>query len=339
MFRLVFSALALLSVSSPVFTQATFGPRAQSRSFRSRRASTTACMTSKDWTLTDHYQGKDFLEHWDFFDRADPTHGLVNYQNMEDATAKGLAIVQNTTFIVAVDNTTELQSGEKRDSVRISSKKVYNAGSLFIADFAAMPASNGAWPAWWSVGPSWPNGGEIDVLEGVHKVGTNKMTLHTSAGCVVDRTEQITGKIDGTDCKSANGDNQGCGVLDNSTASYGEGFNAAGGGVYAHTWTNDAIRIWHFARKDVPADIIAQAPDPTTWPVPTGAFSAGPGCDFAQHFQNHSLTVDTTICGDWANDAGSLANAHVKSTCADLVADPKNFDLARWNINYISVYN
>lgn len=46
-------------------------------------------------------------------------------------------------------------------SVRISSKKLYNGG-LFIADFWSTPHGCSTWPAWWSVGPNWPNGGEID---------------------------------------------------------------------------------------------------------------------------------------------------------------------------------
>jgi hypothetical protein len=145
----------------------------------------------------------------------------------------------------------------------------------------------------WTVGPSWPHGGEIDVLEGVHKVNTNKMTLHTDAGCVVDHTKQMQGKVDRTDCKSGK-DNQGCGVLDSDPTSYGDGFNKAGGGVYAHRWTNSEIDIWHFTRKDVPEDIKSGAPDPSQWPVPTGSFVAGPGCDFTQHFKDHVLTIDTT---------------------------------------------
>ncbi|KAJ7700727.1 glycoside hydrolase family 16 protein [Mycena rosella] len=279
-----------------------------------------------------------FPRQWDYFDSVDPTHGLAHYQSGENATAKHLAFVNGTNMILAVDSTTKLGSGKSRDSVRISSKKVYNAGRLFIPDFAAMPSSCGVWPAWWSVGPSWPNGGEIDVLECIHNGSTNTMTLHTSTGCNVDRNTQMTGKVLGTDCMSSNGNNQGCGVSDSDPTSYGAGFNNAGGGVYAHLWTNDA-NIWHFTRVNIPADIIAQRPDPSTWPTPTGSFSAGPGCDFAVHFQNHTLTVDTTICGDWAESQASIDSAGCgPKTSADLVADPKNFDLAKWNISSIVVY-
>ncbi|KAJ6567104.1 concanavalin A-like lectin/glucanase domain-containing protein [Mycena capillaripes] len=337
MFRLSCAALAFISVSIPIsmsipiFSDPSFGAGSQSRSWPSLRApskSTLSGLPYKNWTLTDNYQGEDFLEHWNFFNRSDPTHGLVNYQNAANAKHKGLASVQGKSLILAVDNKTHLAKGAKRDSVRISSKKLYNAGSLFIADFVSVPAACGVWPAWWSVGvgASWPNG-EVDVLENVHKVNNNKMTLHTSVGCTVEQLKpnQLRGKVDRTDCASSGKNNQGCGVMDYDTTAYGDGFNKAGGGVYAHTWEKDAIHIWHFARKDIPEDIKNGAPDPSKWPLPTGSFVAG-SCDFSKHFHDHTLTIDTTIGGDWGGDAKGLKAAHCPQTAAELVEDPKNFD-------------
>lgn len=49
-------------------------------------------------------------------------------------------------------------------SVRVSSKKTYNAGTLFLADIQAMPTGCATWPAYWTVGPNWPNGGEVDII-------------------------------------------------------------------------------------------------------------------------------------------------------------------------------
>ncbi|KAJ7893487.1 hypothetical protein B0H13DRAFT_1886368 [Mycena leptocephala] len=141
----------------------------------------------------------------------------------------------------------------------------------------------GAWPAWWSVGPSWPHMGEIDVLEGVHKSSTNKMTLHTSPSCIVGFGD-MAGTPALTDCQSSGSNNQGCGVLDKDPTSYGEGFNNVGDGVYAHIWTKEGIKIWHFSRANVPADIIRGTPDPTTWGTPRAHLRQGTGATLSSTF-------------------------------------------------------
>lgn len=53
---------------------------------------------------------------WDFFIGLDPTHGSVNYQSQSDAQSKALAYLDGETVVLAVDNTTTLQSGQNRDS-------------------------------------------------------------------------------------------------------------------------------------------------------------------------------------------------------------------------------
>lgn len=54
-----------------------------------------------------------------------------------------------------------------------------------------------------------------------------------------------------------------------------------------------------------------------------GFWANGASCDIASHFQDHVLTIDTTICGDWAGSA--YESSGCPGTCADAVADPKNF--------------
>jgi len=58
-------------------------------------------------------------------------------------------------------------SARGRDSIRISSQNAYDE-AIFVLDLQHMPAGCSTWPAFWTLsqaGP-WPNGGEIDVIEG-----------------------------------------------------------------------------------------------------------------------------------------------------------------------------
>ncbi|KAF9497127.1 glycoside hydrolase family 16 protein [Pleurotus eryngii] len=289
--------------------------------------------------LVDMYQGQDFFNDWNFFTNADPTHGSVQFQGLEDAKAKNLAFVQDDgTTVLAVDDKTHLPVGTNRASVRIESKKTYNEG-LFIADFFAMPHGCSVWPAWWSVGPNWPSAGEIDVLEGVHNSPTNHYTLHTSPGCTLSTNNPgntfFEASIVNTECASSGDNNAGCGLRDTDARSYGEGFNRAGGGVFAHMWGSDGIKIWHFARNEIPQDIKDNKPKPSAWPTPS-AFFASDTCDVNQHFHDHTLVIDTTLCGDLGNPTYSSSGC--PGSCAEAVADPNNFIFAKWKINYIAVY-
>ena len=134
-------------------------------------------------------------------------------------------------------------------SVRISSRTQYNTG-LFILDLDRAPWGCGVWPAWWTVGPNWPSGGEIDIIEGVHEQATNQMTLHTSAGCTLNTKPPgnlaFTSTILGTQCASSNSNNDGCAFSDDNSNSYGQGLANAGGGVFAMLWDDSGVKICQF---------------------------------------------------------------------------------------------
>jgi hypothetical protein len=295
--------------------------------------------TSNGFTLTDMYQGANFLEGWDFFSGSDPTHGLVQFLDQKSATSAGLAYVQSDgTTVLAVDNTTHVPVGGNRNSVRISTKKTYNGG-LFITDVFAMPTGCSVWPAWWSVGPNWPQGGEIDIIEGVNTGTQNQYTLHTAEGCNLDSSvskDLHTATIVGTQCTSSGSNNNGCAFVDTDSRSFGQSFNNIGGGVYAHLWDSKGIKAWHFARNEIPDDINARNPNPSSWGSPA-AFWSATSCDIGKHFFDHVLTFDTTLCGDWAGSVYSSFGC--PGTCAEAVADPSNFSNAKWKINYVAVYN
>ncbi|KAF8966352.1 glycoside hydrolase family 16 protein [Flammula alnicola] len=313
--------------------------------FRSRHAGHARSIQARNntgqptFTLTDMYTGQSFLDDWDFFSDADPTHGSVNYQTRDNAIQKGLAFVQaDGTTVLKVDDFSTVAVGGSRDSVRISTKKTYNGG-LFIADFFSMPHGCSVWPAYWSVGPNWPSAGEIDVLEGVHNQATNQYTLHTSAGCEIGANfnqKSVLANIINDQCQSSGTDNRGCAFLDTNTQTYGHDFNLLGGGVFAHQWDNSGIKIWRFLRGSIPPDITAKTPDPSTWGTPA-AFFPSTNCDMASHFFDHSLVIDTTLCGDFAG--ATYANSGCPGTCAQAVANNTNFQFAKWQLNYIAVFN
>lgn len=105
-------------------------------------------------------------------------------------------------------------------------------------------------------------------------------------------TDLFSGEQRNTEC--AIGEyNIGCGYDPpaDDTSSYGDGFNAVGGGVYAMQWDDEHIRVWHFARGSIPADIGAKTPDPHSWGLPQAVFG-GSSCDVDSYWKNMSLVIN-----------------------------------------------
>ncbi|KAJ3992892.1 putative glycoside hydrolase family 16 protein [Lentinula boryana] len=322
MFSFIYFGFALL-LSLPLFTSA--APLRERRSKMLNRRTT--------YTLSDTYAGDSFFDEWDFFTDPDPTEGNVDYQSKESATSMGLARVENGVAIVAVDSNSSLPLGTNRASVRISTQKTYNGG-LFIYDVPFMPVGCGTWPAIWSTSTAtWPNDGEIDMIEGVHESIQNQITMHTNAGCSLATGQAITGTVSGTTCESSDSNNNGCATMDTTTNGWGPAFNTAGGGVFAKLWDDTGIKIWHFSRGNIPADITSKNPDPSTWGNPVSFLPSGDSCNVADHFKDHSLIINITLCGQWAGATFSCGG-----TCQSAVMDPSNFVDAQWKINSIMVY-
>ena len=298
------------------------------------------------YVLTDNYLADTFFGNFTPYTGTDPTSGFVSYADYESAKSSGL-IAKATNFgdasYIGVDYQSQNSSG--RASVRISSQKAFNKG-LFIADISHMPFGCGTWPAFWLLGEgTWPNSGEIDIIEGVNAATSNQMTLHTNAGCSVWNQGSLA-TVNTTNCDSnAPGQkkNAGCAYMSHDTTSYGAGFNAAGGGVYATEWTDQAIAIWFFPRSRIPADLQSGQPDPTQWGTPMAHFCGGSGyCDIDAHFQNMQIIFDTTFCGQWAGDPGVWASSTCSAKAATCQAyvqnNPAAFQEAYWLVNSVKVY-
>ncbi|EUC54841.1 glycoside hydrolase family 16 protein [Rhizoctonia solani AG-3 Rhs1AP] len=260
--------------------------------------------TTKTYKIADNYFGDNFFDGWDFFSESDPTNGNVNYLTKSDAFSKKLAYVQdNGAVIMKVDDTTWVSAGGNRNSVRISSSKTYTKG-LFVLDVQAMPHGCGVWPAWWTVGSSWPTNGEIDILEGVHNQESNQMTLHTSSGCTLDTglLKLKSSTILSKNCDAAANSNTGCAFLDSDKSSYGAGLNAAGGGAYAMLWDDDGISIWFFPRSKIPSDIqnlsskTNATADPSAWGTPK-AHWASASCSTSEFSIRIALCLTRLFAG------------------------------------------
>lgn len=296
------------------------------------------------YTLVDDYSAADFFPGFDFFTEEDPTHGFVRYVDEATARDSGLISVNASGYgldpvYMGVDYHNVTHDG--RPSVRITSKKSYNHG-LFIGDFQHMPGGVcGTWPAFWMLGPNWPVGGEVDIMEGVHEQTLNSMVAHTNANCSI-RNWGFTGSLRTDDCDvnaPDQGENDGCKITATVPRSFGKKFNEVGGGVYATEWTSEYIKIWFFTRLEgIPEDIESLTPDPESWGIPDAAFQ-GP-CDIDEHFYDMQLIFDTTFCGDWAGSVWEDSQCADRApSCEEFVRDnPSEFETAYWTINSVRVY-
>ena len=294
-----------------------------------------AHFVTADYTLTDSFTSANFNSEFYHFTDKDPTRGFVQYVDHTTAVNNGLKRMRPGSIYLGVDHST-VATKPGRQSVRMTSKKVYNRG-LFVADIAHMPTNTcGVWPAFWLLGTDWPNDGEIDIVEGVNQVDRNSMTLHTSAGCSISRNG-FSGQPLTSNCQVYPHNNEGCGVMDRYAGSYGQMFNRVGGGVYATEWTSSAIKIWFFSRSKVPHDVVAGTPDPSQWGMPSAQFAGE--CAIDSHFRNMQIVINTTFCGVWAGTVWDSTCSDKAPTCEDFVANfPDQFEHAYWSINSINVY-
>ncbi|KXX77037.1 hypothetical protein MMYC01_206103 [Madurella mycetomatis] len=302
-------------------------------------ASVRAVTNSSDYILVDVFDETNFFEEFEFFDAPDPTHGFVNYVSAEIANRDGLAGYSQGGIYLGVDYTNPTTTG--RPSVRVTSKKTFTKG-LFIADIAHMPAGSGGapacgiWPAFWTFGYDWPDMGEIDIIEGVNTQSTTKFALHTREGCSLTASppgndtsysySYSSPSPSASDLMSCEG-NVGCTQVPAASAPeshYGAAFNAAGGGVYAMEWTDEAIRLWFFPRG--------------------GAFNplaSANSTTHQDHFADHNIVFDTTFCGDWAGSvwAADPVCSALAPTCEEYVgANPEVYREAYWLVNELRIY-
>ncbi|KAF8061013.1 endo-1,3(4)-beta-glucanase [Lyophyllum atratum] len=326
-------------------------PSSATRSSSSGKPTGTSAASSP-WKLVETHQGDNFYDGWEFFIGPDtPTKGIVEYVDQATGRASGILEVNGDgNAIMRVETTPNVP--DLRKSIRITTQTPFNGG-LIIMDSVHMPTGCGIWPAFWTNGPNWPRGGEIDIVEAVHDYTNNQMTIHTDVGCRLPSADanalRISGNvIGGTDCAALTTGNQGCGIRAPSSNSFGAGFNRNGGGTYAMQWDGSGIAVFFFPRGAEPADITNDRPRPETW-GPAQARWPADACDPFKFFSNHNAIFDTTLCGEWAggvwNSAGipgqeqSCAQRTGVATCEAFVrANGASMSEAYWEVKYVKRY-
>ncbi|KAM0750326.1 glycoside hydrolase family 16 protein [Meredithblackwellia eburnea MCA 4105] len=309
---------------------------------------------AKTYKLQTSLTGTKLINAFNWENKQADNGGVAYYQSYANAKKQGLVSVAKSGAVTLRVSTQ--QSASSRGSVRLVSKATFNSGGLWIFDVPHIPTGCGGWPALWFTGSNWPNDGEIDVIEGVHHISQNSISTHTGAGC-----KQQTGKNRGFTgnfmmsgananvCDAYATNSQGCGVRSVSKTSYGQAYNAKGGGVYAMEWTSAGIKVFHWTKGSVPADIRQGKPNPAKWGVPDN-FVASKSCNPFTHFKNLMLVINTNLCGVWgsgvwnqdlsyAGGARSCSAITGFSTCEAYVrSQGKKLGQMYWTINSIKIY-
>ncbi|GAA6062619.1 hypothetical protein JCM10212_002213 [Sporobolomyces blumeae] len=302
------------------------------------------------YSLTTHAAGQDFFDLFRF-DQHSSVGGIADYVDESTAWKNELVAVKDGKAHLRVSPD---GSGSTRQSVKLVTKQQYQEG-LYVWDVERMPQVCGAWPAIWSTGDNWPQGGEIDIVEFVSHQSMNSFSVHTGDGCWAG-SSGYTGRAmlatqNALNCAAEQTSAQGCGfrTTRNNTAGMGANFN--GGGVYVVEWSSAGIKAWMFERDQVPNDLKSKTPDPASWTKPDMYISSS-SCDPSTYFSPQNFIVNTELCGTWPDGTWSQDNSYAGqsegscaettgfATCQEYVQSRGwDFKHAYWRIASFSIYN
>ena len=179
--------------------------------------------------------------------------------------------------------------------MRLESRQTFDQGIL-IADFAHLPSSAcGTWPAYWTYDYAEDPYGEVDIIEGDNNQIGDVISLHTGATCrLKDDPQSQSGTDIRNDCSLTTNYLDGCGVSGPSN-SYGDLFNAQGGGVWAMWLDKDDLAIWMFPRMLVPDDIVrGKQLTQSHWGKPLLHLKSHPGCRVMDQWKNQTIVSDVS---------------------------------------------
>jgi len=203
------------------------------------------------------------------------------------------------------------------------------------------------WPAFWTVGANWPDGGEIDIVEGVNNNPTLVLFLASPASpmsplCAGINTlsipavgltvlplrrhllPQMAVRLSRVMYLTWTAEvHPRMTLVVHCPIPIAALLVKTSSGVFALLRDdNTGIKIWHFARNSIPLDAHSGKPDPSSWP-PSSAFLSTADYDIASHFSPQHLVLDTTLCGGWGG--GEYPSSGCPGSCAEHVSKGENF--------------
>jgi len=302
------------------------------------------------YSLVKTYEGSNFFDGWTYYDFYDnTTSGDVTYVNQSLADSDKLTYVNSDgQAIVKVDNTSFVIYNDKRNSVRITTADYFPVNSVILFDASHLPYGCSVWPSFWTKGENWPEGGEIDIVEGVNGMTANQMALHTENGCSATEGASASGTLGATNCSAA----AGCTYTETAANSYGADFASAGGGVFGTVYNTSGIYIWFWGRTSIPTTVSSNGStlDTSDWGTPSANYPAS-SCTIDTYFAPQQIVIDITLCGDWAGlteiypetcPIVGASTANSSSCYLQNVINAGNqsaLDTAYFAINSVKVYN
>ncbi|PWN37822.1 uncharacterized protein FA14DRAFT_130746, partial [Meira miltonrushii] len=298
------------------------------------------------WSLSTTINPTDFDNQFNYYNQTDPTHGLVLYQDYQDAKANNLTGIAHGNYFMRVD-TTEVQLAGRR-SIRLESKQTYQDG-VYVLNVSHVPIGCAAWPAFWTLTENesaWPQGGEIDILENFNDLYNGPAaTLHTQDSCIVPKASE-SGMLLSNNCSAYTPNNDGCSVVMNGTSkpTWGTAFNQQGGGIVAMERalgsTGSGIRVWIWPQGQEPSDLqsSSNSVDPSTWGTPNADFNVANNCH--TEFGPHRIIFDITLCGDAGSRTYNTSGCNLQyPACSYQVGyNGSSFNQSYWSLGGLRVF-
>eukprot|EP00392_Amoebophrya_sp_AT5.2_P012507 g12610.t1 len=254
----------------------------------------------------------------------EPTHGSVQYVNEPDLLFKALPETKQGKLIM--DNK---WTGTGYKSFRFESTVRFGPGSVILWDAERVPVGQGTWPAYWSTdAATWPNSGEIDMMEAVNMDTKMRSTLHTGtrvpAPCNAIKCHDA-GCPKKTACDHVGPNNAGFGCGGAWDRVNGKKYNDARGALHAMSWTKKWVRMWLWERKDIPKGLLwsdvselGKIADGTMEGVYAEWSFENGMCD-SNEILEHLYIINLTLCGDWAGNVFNYKGKKGLAGCADYI--------------------